>query len=298
MSELHLSETKHPDKLAAQRYEALAGLDAQKQDLLDELILLLDGRRLTAWSRKHHPRGLPAIDAAERRAPLVLLSGEVGCGKTAIATSIATPLAERLNKRVTCLETPSNIRGSGRVGEISARITDAFAQARSKVEHAGPGLLVIDEGDDLATSRAQMQAHHEDRAGLNVLLKEIDRLARERAPLVVVLVTNRASVLDPALTRRAALHLRFDRPNADARRAIFERVLAGTEHRQGDIEALVEWSARAPVPYSSSDLAVRLTHAALRKAWREDRPFGPEILREVLSELEPSPLVGEAPSST
>jgi SpoVK/Ycf46/Vps4 family AAA+-type ATPase len=296
VSELHLSETKHPDKLATQRYEALAGLDAQKQELLDELILLLDGHRLAAWCRKHHSRGLPVIDAAERRAPLVLLSGEVGCGKTALATSIASPLAEHLDKRVICLETPSNIRGSGRVGEISARITDAFAQARSKVEHAGPGLLVIDEGDDLATSRAQMQAHHEDRAGLNVLIKEIDRLARERVPLVVLLVTNRASVLDPALTRRAALHLRFDRPAADVRRAIFERVLAGTKHRKEDIGALVERSARAPVPYSSSDLAVRLTHAALRKAWREDRPFGPEVLREVLDELEPSPLVGEAPS--
>jgi SpoVK/Ycf46/Vps4 family AAA+-type ATPase len=291
MSELNLLETKHPDKHAAQRYGALVGIDDQKRDLLDELTLLLDGGRLDAWLHKHHPGGLSFVDAWGPKIPFVLLSGEVGCGKTALATSIATPLAEQLQRRVVCLETPSDIRGWGRVGEISARITEAFTQAKSKAKHMGLGLLVIDEGDDLATSRAQMQAHHEDRAGVNVLLKQIDLLAREETPLAVLLVTNRAATLDPAIMRRAALHLRFDRPSAAARRAIFGSLLRGTKHRTTDIEELVVASEHATVPYSFSDLTARLAQAAMRRAWSSDQPFGATALKEALHTIEPSPLV-------
>lgn len=295
MSELRLLETKHPDKQATRRYDALVGIDHQKQELLDELTLLLDPARLATWLKKHHPGGLSFIDSTTAKAPFILLSGEVGCGKTALATSIATPLAKVLDRRIICLETPSDIRGRGLVGELSARITEAFTQAKAMATQAMPGLLVIDEGDDLATSRAQMQAHHEDRAGLNVLLKQIDLLAREKTPLVVLLITNRASALDPAILRRAALHLRFDRPSDEARRALFERLLEGAPHRPADIDELVRASRREPIPYSYSDLTVRLAQAAVRKAWSSNQPFGPSFLKETLGEIEPSPLVDAPP---
>ena len=58
--------------------------------------------------------------------PLIILSGEVGCGKTELANSIASPLAKKLDIIIKTYETPSNIRGSGRVGEISSRITGNF----------------------------------------------------------------------------------------------------------------------------------------------------------------------------
>lgn len=295
MSELHLLETKHPDKQAQRRYDALLGLDEHKARLLDELVLMLDRERIEAWRKKHHPKGLPLLDAASPRTPLIVLSGEVGCGKTALAMSIASPLAHELDKRVICLETPSDIRGSGRVGEISARITDAFAQARARATAMGAGILVIDEADDLATSRAQMQAHHEDRAGLNVLIKQIDLVGREKAPLAVLLITNRAAALDPAVLRRAALHLVFHRPNAEVRRAIFAQLLAGTQHGEKDLSALVAATERQDIPFSASDLTDRLGRLALRRAWRHNQPFGPAVLRETLEEISPSPLVDDAP---
>ena len=71
---------------------------------------------------------------------------------------------------------------------------------------------MIDEGDALAESRATEQMHHEDRAGVNVLIRGIDRLARERLPGLVVLCTNRVDSLDPAVMRRAAVHHQFQRP--------------------------------------------------------------------------------------
>ncbi|MGK3960055.1 AAA family ATPase [Sorangium sp. So ce118] len=224
--------------------------------------------------------------------PLILLSGEVGCGKTALATSAGTPLATRLDRKVVSLETPSNIRGWGRVGEISARITEAFEQACARVKHVGCGILIIDEADDLAAAREEMQAHHEDRAGVNVLIKQIDRIARERAPLAVLMITNRAGALDPAVARRASLHLRFDRPDPAQRRAVMSRLLAGTQHTEEEIGKFVEATEpRRGVRFSFSDLTVRLARAALRRAWRANRPFGPAVLLETLAEFDPSPLV-------
>ncbi len=290
MSELHLLSTSHPDKDSQRQYDSLVGIDDHKQNLLDELLLMLDGARFEKWRLKHHAKGIKFVDSAVPKTPLILLSGEVGCGKTALATSIGTPLARALDHKVVCLETPSDIRGGGHVGEVSARITDAFAQAKARAKEVGKGLLVIDEADDLATSRGQLQAHHEDRAGLNVLVKQINQVTRERVSLAVLLITNRAAVLDAAIMRRAALHLRFDRPNALVRHRLFERMLEGTNYKPGDLEMLVTDSERA-TPYSFSDLTDRVARTALRRAWREDQPFNAARLHEALAEVEPSPLV-------
>ncbi|KYF57869.1 hypothetical protein BE04_20340 [Sorangium cellulosum] len=293
MSELQLIEVIHPQKDAGARYEALVGIDAHQVLLLDELTLLLGAERTTRWLKRHHPSGLPVAGTLTAGSPLVLLSGEVGCGKTALAASVGTPLAKGLDRKVVGLETPSNIRGWGRVGEISARITEAFEQACARARQVGCGLLIIDEADDLATARGEMQAHHEDRAGVNVLIKQIDRIARERVPLAVLMITNRPDALDPAVMRRASLHLRFDRPNPAQRRAVIERLLAGTQHTETEIEELVKATRpRRGVKFSFSDLTVRLARAALRRAWRADRPLSPAVLLETLAEIEPSPPIG------
>jgi SpoVK/Ycf46/Vps4 family AAA+-type ATPase len=223
-----------------------------------------------------------------------LLSGEVGCGKTALASSVGTPLASAIDRRVAALETPSDLRGWGHVGEMSARITDAFDQARKRAKEIGAGLLVIDEADDVATARAQNQAHHEDRAGLNVLIKQIDQLARAKDPLAVILITNRHAVLDPAVRRRTALHLSFERPGAKARRNVFALLLGGLRFSDACLERLVSASERA-VPFSYSDLVDRLARAVLREAQRRDVPASTDLLLECLAHLEPSPLM--APSA-
>lgn len=289
MTELKLLEERHPNAEARRRFDALVGLERQKETLLDELELLLDPSRLAAWRSRHHAGGLPIADASRRRAPLVLLSGEVGTGKTALARSVATPLAERIDAPLRLMETPSDIRGTGLVGEISARITAAFSQARMLLGKS-PGLLVIDEADDLATRRSQEQAHHEDRAGLNVLLKQLDQIGRDGQRMVVLLVTNRADVLDPALRRRVSLHLTFPRPEKQGRRAMFAEILRGTEADPAALDRLAELSERTP-PYSSSDLFERVAPLALRLAFRADRPLSAEQVEMALAQVEPTPLL-------
>jgi len=288
MSAVKLHEIKHPDRNAAATYESLAGIDAQKEDLLQFLVTVLDADRVARWQRKHYPAGLRLADKLQHRSPLVVLAGEVGCGKTALATSVGSVLATTLDSRVIAMETPSDIRGGGLVGELSARVTAAFDEAQT-IAGKNYGLLIIDEGDDLATSRSQTQAHHEDRAGLNVLIKEVDNLTRRDSKIAVLLITNRLAALDPALVRRAHVIV-FGRPDAPARRALFARLLDGIAHSQGDIEELVSISERTP-PFSSSDIVHRGMDIAVRAAIQHDRPVSITGLKAVLATLVPTPLV-------
>jgi SpoVK/Ycf46/Vps4 family AAA+-type ATPase len=293
VTELQLLETKHPDKAARAHFDELVGIDSQKEQLVEELHALLDPGLVTAWVKKHHPGGLALADKMAHRSPLVLLEGDVGCGKTALACAVGTPLAERMRERVTVLETPSNIRGTGLVGEVSARISAAFTQAKSRIG-TGHGLLIIDEGDDLGTQRAQMQAHHEDRAGLNVLIKQIDLRQRAQTRLAVVLITSRADDLDAALMRRASLRLRFERPDKHARRQVFERLLEGISSTKRQVDELVELSDKRETPFSYSDLVVRVAGAAFRRALRENRPMSVEFLMDAVRHTAPSPLLAGA----
>jgi SpoVK/Ycf46/Vps4 family AAA+-type ATPase len=296
MTELRLLETMHPAREGMKEFDALFGIDAIKEALTDELALILDRNRLADWAKRHHAKGLGILDVTRSTLPLILLSGDVGCGKTALASCVATPVARAIDQRIACLETPSDIRGGGHVGELSARVTEAFTQAKARAAAVGRAILVIDEADDLATGRGQMQAHHEDRAGVNVLIKQINQLATSPAPIALIMITNRADVLDPAVIRRAALRLTFERPNEQARFAVFQRILQGTNATDADVRELVKRSAHK-VPYTYSDLTDRIARLALRQAWKSNQPFGVTLLKAAIAEIEPSPLMdGRTPS--
>src|SRR3989337_1054711 len=155
--ELLLHEERHPNPVAQHSYDNLIAIDDQKATLLNTLHLFFDTDRVSKWHKKHHHSKLSFFENIVSGTPLIILEGDVGCGKTALAHTIATPLGKRIDKRVLCFETPSNLRGAGRVGEISNRITEAFTQVKSKIKGHDIGILIIDEADDLATDREQNQ---------------------------------------------------------------------------------------------------------------------------------------------
>jgi SpoVK/Ycf46/Vps4 family AAA+-type ATPase len=289
--DLQLIESKHPLDAAQHSYNNLIAIDEQKATLLGMLRFFFDGGLIGKWHKKHHHSKLKFIDNIINGTPLIILAGDVGCGKTALANCIATPLGKLLDKRVLCFETPSNIRGAGRVGEISNRITEAFTQAKTKLGGGGIGILIIDEADDLATDREQNQAHHEDRSGVNVLIKQIDSVFKEKANLAVILITNRLKALDPAVIRRASQVISFTRPDANGRKKVFHSILEGTEVSEKEINELVKATERKDTPYSFSDLIQKIARQAILKAIEQDRPFDKTILLEVASSIEPSPLI-------
>jgi SpoVK/Ycf46/Vps4 family AAA+-type ATPase len=287
-SELRISETIHPHKEKYAAFDSLIAIEEIKEALVDELALILDRKRLDKWQKQHHPHGLPLADRAKSTSPLIILAGDVGCGKTALASCVASPVAKAIDQRIACFETPSDVRGSGLVGELSTRLTEAFSQARMKAARTGRGILIIDEADDLATRRGQMQAHHEDRAGVNVLIKQLDQIALDPTPMAVIMITNRADVLDPAVLRRAVLILEFKRPDDTARAALFKHMLEGTGTSASDIAHLVKLTKTMPA-YTFSDLTVRLARVALRRAMNANEPFGVDTIEEALKEVKPSP---------
>src|SRR5207245_4402276 len=119
------------------------------------------------------PGGLvPAATALLDRPPVFVLGGDVGTGKTALAETFGDPLARTIGIPVFAYRLSLAARGTGLVGEITTLIRDAFATVAAEAERAcntGQALsafiLVIDEADALAQSRAHGQMHHEDRAG-------------------------------------------------------------------------------------------------------------------------------------
>lgn len=290
---LHLQATSHPDKGAVQAFENLIGIDKIKEELLQSLIFMFDVQRVDHWIKQHDVRADDFIKDLIGTQKLIILSGDVGCGKTMLANSIGTPLAERLDARVLSLESPTNVRGQGMVGELSARITSLFNQAKSMVSDRQYGVLIIDEADDLATSRSQMQAHHEDRAGVNVLARQIDLLSKDRANIAVILITNRLAALDPAILRRSAVSLQFERPDKSVRIDIFRYLHKKINLKLSDAEInkLAEMTDRNPVRLTYSDILRKGIRSALAASIEREEPLDFPALETAFSKLQPTPLL-------
>ena len=221
-----------PEPVREARYRRLVGLDEHKDRLRREAHVLAHPAALAAWAAEHHRPDVAALDLMADRAPLFVFAGDVGAGKTALAESFGCDLADTLNLPVFLYRLKLTARGSGLVGEMTTLIGDAFARLLSLGQrargHNGPStiyVLVIDEADALAQSRAAHQMHHEDRAGVDALLAGVDSLAGEQVPVLVVLCTNRPDAIDPAVLRRAGATFSFDRPDEAQRRAVLETAL-------------------------------------------------------------------------
>lgn len=291
---LTLAECQHPNKTAARQFAQLVGIDEQKAALQQTLDMLLNEDKVVAWHKKHHKGRLNMVGQLLQADPLIILSGEVGCGKTALAQSIATPFAEQAGINIRVFETPSNIRGSGLVGEISSRITEAFTYIMSQVKEKEIALLIIDEADDLATSREQNQAHHEDRAGLNVLIKQLDLLKKSEKCIAVIMITNRIDVIDPAVRRRCSLHLTFERPSGEQLKGLLTSLLEGIDYRDIELSKLIQVCEAPKTRYTSSDIVHRICKQTVYDAITKDEPLTVSQLIKRVKMTEPTPMLQKA----
>jgi AAA+ superfamily predicted ATPase len=293
---MSLRTTQFPNAAVLTEWNGLIGLDYHKSALLNTLELLFDLDRFIDWQQHHHPGGLRLGSLINKTTPLIILSGDVGCGKTALARSIGAPLSKKLDAQIVLMEAPGDIRGTGLVGELSSRIADTFSQARSTVPRKGYALLLLDEGDDIATSREQLQAHHEDRAGVNALIKKLDYLSAESSRIVVLLVTNRGQALDPALLRRAALHLSFERPQGESLKSLIEYLIEGIQVTPGELKKLLAACKQDP-PFTASDLVHRVGRRALLEAYQQSRALTVADLILALSYVNPTPVFRDSATS-
>ncbi|MGW4319943.1 ATP-dependent zinc metalloprotease FtsH [Streptomyces sp. NPDC004684] len=163
----------------------VAGIDEVKGELDDVVDFLKhpdDYRRMGAKM----PRG-------------VLLTGPPGTGKTLLARAVAGEAGVPFFS-ASASEFIEMIVGVG-----ASRVRELFAEARK----VAPSIIFIDEIDTIGRARgggASMGGHDEREQTLNQILTEMDGFSGSEG-VIVLAATNRADVLDPALTRPG----RFDR---------------------------------------------------------------------------------------
>ncbi|MFF4323115.1 ATP-dependent zinc metalloprotease FtsH [Streptomyces sp. NPDC001568] len=129
----------------------------------------------------------------------VLLSGPPGTGKTLLARAVAGEAGVPFFS-ASASEFIEMIVGVG-----ASRVRELFAEARK----VAPAIIFIDEIDTIGRARGAgsgMGGHDEREQTLNQILTEMDGFSGSEG-VVVLAATNRADVLDPALTRPG----RFDR---------------------------------------------------------------------------------------
>jgi AAA+ superfamily predicted ATPase len=287
-----------PDPDAQQRYAALVGVEEIKQRLVSEALILLDHQLVNTWSERHHGSVLRAAQEVSARPPLIILAGDVGTGKTELAETFVDPVARRMHVEGTLYALSLAARGEGAVGQMSTLIGNAFKMVAddSRVSHRSGkpskiSILLVDEGDALAQSRELTQMHHEDRAGVNALIKGIDSLSRHRLPVLVVLCTNRLSAVDPAVRRRAAYIVTLNRPDDAQRRALLLDLLEHVPLHTDELNHLV--ALTGPVVgrkfgYTYSDVRQRLVPEAVILAVTYDVPLSYQILTEAVKRVPPT----------
>lgn len=291
-----------PDPDVKRRYERLVGLDIMKERLTKEAMMRLQPSSLHDWSQRHFKDQLPALTYFQRRPPLFVLAGDVGTGKTELAESFGDDVARRSGIPVLLHSLSLTARGTGAVGEMTRLISAAFGIVKSQATSIPDGVgadvghvLLIDEADALAQSRESAQMHHEDRAGVNALIRGIDDLAEGRRPVLIVMCTNRLGALDPAVLRRAAATFEFSRPNAEQRRAVLRNAFPQFVCSDAELAQIVELTGKhseSGVGFSFSDLTQRLIPSVVLAAF-PDRGINADLIASIASTTKPTPAFSE-----
>ena len=218
----------------------VAGIDEAKEEVTEIVEFLKNPSRFTKLGGRI-PRG-------------VLLEGPPGCGKTLLAKAIAGEA-----------DVPFfSISGSDFVemfvGVGASRVRDLFKQAKEN----SPCIIFLDEIDAVGRRRGSgfsSGGNDEREQTLNAILVEMDGF-EANDQVIVVAATNRADVLDPALTRPG----RFDRgvqvslPDVFGRMKILE-VHARKVKLAPDVD--MERVARGTPMFSGADLSAIINEAAI-----------------------------------
>ena len=151
----------------------------------------------------------------------ILLCGPPGTGKTLLAKAAAsyTDAAFLTTSGSEFIEMYAGV-GAQRVRELFRK-----AEQLSGTQGKSRAIIFIDEIDVLGAKRGKNSSHMEYDQTLNQLLVEMDGLkSSAKTSVLLIGATNRADLLDPALTRPGRFDriVRVDLPDREARRRILE----------------------------------------------------------------------------
>ncbi|PDQ22008.1 ATPase [Mesorhizobium sanjuanii] len=284
-----------PNAELTAKAKTLLGFEQRYAAVHDQLRLMLKAQDLPTWNKKFHHGRLDLVALVQEQYPFVIFYGDVGTGKTATAECIANRLVGEAKAEDSILFKLSNrVRGAGMVGEMGTLISKAFQDVIKTVGKQRRAILIIDEGDSIAASRSQDHSHHEDKVAVNTLIQHIDDLRQYQGRIIAILCTNRLSVLDAALQRRAAIIEEFKRPDPTARHQLFSMDLAGLDPRPAQLDRLIEITGERPgMPgWTYSDIRTRLYPSALAKVFPH-RALTIDVLLDVAASMAPSPVMAD-----
>ena len=225
----------------------VAGADEEKEELAEIVDFLRDPQRFVELGARI-PKG-------------VLLVGPPGTGKTLLARAVAGEAGVEF----------LSISGSDfvemYVGVGASRVRDLFEQAKK----AAPCIIFIDEIDAVGRQRGTGLGggHDEREQTLNQLLVEMDGFGTNDG-VVVLVATNRADILDPALLRPS----RFDRqiyvgyPDIKGREDVL-KIHTANKPLAEDVD--LAKVARGTAGFTGADLENLSNEAALLCARRGDQ---------------------------
>ncbi|WP_030346470.1 ATP-dependent zinc metalloprotease FtsH [Streptomyces sp. NRRL S-1022] len=241
----------------------VAGIDEVKGEL-DDVVDFLEHPDVYRRMGAKLPRG-------------VLLSGPPGTGKTLLARAVAGEAGVPFFS-ASASEFIEMIVGVG-----ASRVRELFAEARK----VAPSIIFIDEIDTIGRARggsSAMSGHDEREQTLNQILTEMDGFSGSEG-VIVIAATNRADILDPALTRPG----RFDRvvtvspPDRGGREAILR-----IHTRQIPLAPDVDLTqvARVTPGMTGADLANLANEAALLAVKRKQEQVTGAHLSEALEKVQ------------
>lgn len=292
MSEQNLFDeiVEYPDMERLDLYHRLVGLDSIKERLSKEASIMLNPSVFNEWIETHHDPGATIFADFGKRPPLFIFAGDVGTGKSALAKSFGAEIAKTMDTTVELYPLSLESRGKGTVGEMTRLLSTAFRTilevAKNNLGKKGL-IFLIDEADAVAQSRELSQMHHEDRAGVNTLLRGIDDVASSGLPVVIIMCTNRSNSLDPAIKRRSAAIFDFSRPNLEQREFLLNEALTPLGFDNAQITELATITGEG-VPFTYSDITQRLLPSMVLASFPVS-PITFEIAKEVTKRVQATP---------
>ena len=242
-------------------------MDTQKQEVREAIELPLLQHHLYTQIGIDPPRG-------------VLLYGPPGTGKTMMAKAVANATS------ATFISMVGSEFVQKYLGEGPRMVRDVFRLAREN----SPCVVFIDEIDAIATKRfdAQTGADREVQRILLELLNQMDGFDQS-TNVKVIMATNRADTLDPALLRPGRLDRKIEFPNPDRRqkRMVFQAATSKMNLSDDlDLEDYVNRSEKVrpsrhvftqPRPQTNVTLLSRSLFLSARYPAPTSRPSAPRL---------------------
>ena len=230
-------------------FNDVAGLEGAKEEIEEIVEFLKNSKKYTELGAKI-PKG-------------ALLVGPPGTGKTLLAKAVAG------EAKVPFFSLSGSDFVEMFVGVGASRVRDLFKQAKEKA----PSIIFIDEIDAIGRARGKNNgfgSNDERENTLNQLLTEMDGFGTNSG-VIILAATNRADVLDKALTRagRFDRQIYVDMPDINERKEIFAVHLKPLKLAK---EMDVDFLARQTPGFSGADIANLCNEAALIAA-RHDKKF-------------------------